>query len=368
MILTCSRQALSDAANHISRIVPSKSTYPALTGILFNAKGGQLTLSGYDLEIGMVTTIDANVEEAGSIVLEAKLFCDIVRRLPDQTVSINVNERNLCQIVSGKSLFSLIGINADEFPELPSVQDGTSVELDGAVLESMVRQTIFATGDPNGSRPVLSGIKYEIQDGELRLIAVDGNRLAVRCEKVNTDKEMSFIVPAKAMSEVIKLMGEEESVNLSVSNRQIVFEINGYNLISRLLEGEFINYRRTIPATSTTKVVANTQDIIDTVERISQVIIERFRTPITCLFENGVFHASCVTELGHAQDEMPIGFEGESMKIGCNSRYLLDALRAAETDEVEISMSGAISPIVIRPTNDSESFLFIVLPVRIKEA
>lgn len=367
MILTCSRQALSEAANHIGRVVPSKSTYPALTGILLTAKGGELTLSGYDLEMGMVTAIDANVEEPGSIVLEAKLFCDIVRRLPDTTVSLNVNERNLCQIVSGKSLFSLIGINADEFPELPSVQDGTPLDLDGKMLESMVRQTIFATGDPNGSRPVLSGIKYEIGDGEIRLIAVDGNRLAVRCEKIASDMEISFIVPAKTMSEIIKLMGDAETVRMTVSNRQIVFSVNGYDVISRLLEGEFINYKKTIPPTTLTKVIAKTGDMIDTVERISQVILERFRTPVTCLFENGVFYASCVTELGHAQDEVPVKTEGEKMKIGCNSRFLLDALRAAETDEVEISMSGPISPIVIRPVQ-GDSFLFIVLPVRIKEA
>lgn len=365
MILTCSRQALSDAANHVARVVPAKSTYPALTGILLTAKGGSVTLSGYDLEMGMTTVLDANVEEPGHIVLDAKLFCDIVRRLPDESVTLNVNERNLCQITSGKSLFSLIGINGDEYPELPTIQDGTSVSLEAGLLESMVRQTIYATGDPNGSRPVLSGIKFEVADGEMKLIAVDGSRLAVRCEKIATEQEMSFIVPAKAMSEVIKLMGEAETVSLSVSNRQIVFAVNGYDVVSRLLEGEFINYKRTIPPTTSTKVIANTADMIDTVERISQVIVERLRTPVTCRFEDGVFHATCTTELGNAQDEMPVKMEGESMTIGCNSRFLIDALRAAETDEIEISMSGPVSPIVIRPTQ-GDAFLFIVLPVRIK--
>ncbi len=365
MILSCSRQALSDAANHIARVVPSKSTYPALTGILFTAKAGTLTLSGYDLELGMTTTIDANVEEPGRIVLDAKLFCDIVRRLPEETVTLSVNERHLCQLRSGKSLFSLVGINGDEYPELPTVQEATSVSLDAALLESMVRQTIYATGDPNGSRPVLAGIKFEVADGELKLIAVDGSRLAVRIEKIAAEQDMSFIVPAKAMSEVIKLMGEAETVSMSVANRQIVFAVNGYDVISRLLEGEFINYKRTIPPTTSTKVIANTSDMIDTVERISQVIVERLRTPVTCRFEDGVFHATCTTELGNAQDEMPVKTEGESMTIGCNSRFLLDALRAAETDEIEISMSGPVSPIVIRPTK-GDNFLFIVLPVRIK--
>ena len=365
MIFTCSRAALSEAANPIARVVPSKSTYPALTGILLTAGQGKVTLSGYDLEMGITTAIDANVEQPGKVVLDAKLLCDIVRRLPEDKVTFNVNERHLCQITSGKSLFSLVGINGDEFPELPGVQQGDTITLESGLLDSMVRQTIYATGDPNGSRPVLAGIKVEVSGGEIRMIAVDGSRLAVRCEKIPTEQELSFIVPGKAFSEVVKLMGESESVTMSVSPRQIVFAVNGFSVVSRLLEGEFINYKRTIPPTTSTKVIANTADMIDLLERISQVIVERFRTPVTCRFEEGRFHAMCTTERGNAQDEMPVKTEGESMNIGCNSRFLLEALRAAETDEVAISMSGPLSPIVIRPTQ-GESFLFIVLPVRIK--
>ena len=365
MIITCSRQALSEAANHVSRVVSAKSPLAALTGILLTAKGGRLKLSGYDLELGIVTEIDANVEQAGKIVVDARLFCDIVRRLPDEKVMLSVNERNLCQIVSGKAMFSLVGINADEYPEMPSVEDGKSVTIAADILESMVRQTIFSTGDPNGSKPVLSGIKYEISGGEIKLIAVDGFRLAVRKEKLDTDREMSFIVPAKAMSEVLKLSAGEGEIKLNVSNRHIIFEIGSYEVISRLLEGEFIDYKRTIPVNVCTKVTANTADMIDTIERISQVIIERLKTPISCNFEDNTFHASCVTELGNAQDEIPVKIEGDSIKIGFNSKFLLDALRATETDEIEISLSGPISPIVIRSTK-SDSFIFIVLPVRIK--
>lgn len=365
MIFTCSRAALSEAANHVSRVVPAKSTYPALMGILLVAGQGKVTLSGYDLEMGITTSIDANVEQPGKVVLDARLFCDIVRRLPEDRVSVNVNERHLCQITSGKSLFSLVGINGDEFPELPDVQNGQSISLPAPLLDSMVRQTIYATGDPNGSRPVLAGIKVEVSDGEIRMIAVDGARLAVRCEKIDTAQEMTFVVPGKTFAEVVKLMKEDENVLMSVSPRQIVFSVNGYSVVSRLLEGEFINYKRTIPPTTGTKVVANTADMIDVIERISQVIVERLRTPVTCRFEEGLFKAACTTERGNAQDELPVKLEGENINIGCNSRFLLEALRAAETDEVEISMSGPLSPIIIRPTQ-GESFLFIVLPVRIK--
>ena len=365
MILTCSRAALSEAANHVSHVVPSKSTYPALTGILLVAGQGKVTLSGYDLEMGITTSIDASVEQPGKVVLDARLFCDVVRRLPEDKVTLNVNERHLCQITSGKSLFSLVGMNGEEFPELPDVQKGQTISLSAEILDSMVRQTIYATGDPNGSRPVLAGIKVETEGDEIRLIAVDGSRLAVRCEKLAGEQDLSFVVPGKTFAEVIKLMGEEESVVMSVSPRQIIFAVGGYSVVSRLLEGEFINYKRTIPPTSSTKVIANTADMIDMIERISQVIVERLRTPVTCRFEDGLFKAACTTERGNAQDEIPVKIEGTPMSIGCNSRFLLEALRAAETDEVEISMSGPLSPIVIRPTT-GESFLFIVLPVRVK--
>lgn len=366
MIITCSRDALSKAANHVSRVVSAKSPLAALTGILLVANGGTLKLSSYDLELGIVTNIDANVEEAGKIVVEAKIFCDIIRRLPEEKVTLIVNERNLCQITSGKAVFSFVGINADEFPELPSVQSGKQVEIDADVLESMVRQTIFSTGDPNGSKPVLSGIKYDISNGEIKLIAVDGFRLAVRTEKIATDEEMSFIVPAKAMSEVLKLIDDAEKITICVSQRHIIFNVNGYDVVSRLLEGEFIDYKRTIPATFCTKVVANTADMIDSVERISQVIVERLKTPIVCTFENNSFVASCVTEIGNAQDEIPVEIEGEGINLGLSSKFLLDALRASETDEIEITLSGPVSPVIIRP-KDGEHFLFIVLPVRIKQ-
>ncbi len=364
MIITCNRQALSEAANHISRVVSSKSPLAALTGILLVANGGNLKLSGYDLELGIVTDIPANVEQSGKIVLEARLFCDIVRRLPEENVTINVNERNLCQITSGKSLFSLVGINADEFPELPTVADGKSIELDAEQLDSMVKQTIFATGDPNGSKPVLSGIKYEIDGGEIKLIAVDGFRLAVRREKIESDEAMSFIVPAKAMNEVLKLTSGEGKISLNVSSRHIIFDVDGYQVISRLLDGEFIDYKRTIPANICTTVTATTGEMLDTIERISQVSIERLKTPITCYFENEVFHASCTTEIGTAQDEIAVKMSGDAIKLGVNNKFLIDALRAAETDEVKISLSGPVSPIVIEPTQ-GDSFLFIVLPVRI---
>lgn len=365
MQLICDRQLLSTAATHISRVVSAKSPMPSLSGILLTAKNNSLTLSGYDLEIGMHTEIPAAVESAGSTVLDARLFCDIVKRLPEDKVSLSVDERNLCRITSGKSVFSLIGINADEYPELPSVDGTEPIKVDTEIIQSMVRQTIFAVAEPGGPKPILSGIHFIIRDGEMKMVAVDGYRIAIRSEKVSTDADTEFTVPAKTMSEVLKLITDGNEILISVSDRHIVFEVDGYRVISRLLEGEFFDYKRAIPKEFNTTVKASTADMICTIERISQVIIERLKTPVVCSFEEGVFHASCMTEIGQAQDELNVEMNGDAIKIGFNSKYLLDALRASETDEIMIKIGTPLSPISITPVT-GDSFTFIVLPVKIR--
>ncbi len=365
MKLVCDKALLSTAANHISRVVSAKSPMAALSGILLVAKNNTLTLSGYDLEIGMRTEIPAAVEENGNAVLDAKLFCDIVKRLPEDRVMISVDERNLCHITSGRSAFSLIGINADEYPELPTVELGATVTVDGSIIESMVRQTIFAVAEAGGPKPILSGIHFIIRDGEMKMVAVDGYRIAIRSEKVNVDADIEFTVPAKTMSEVLKLLGEEGDITLTASDRHIIFEVDGYKVISRLLEGDFFDYKRAIPKEFLTVIKGNTSELIHTIERISQVIIERLKTPIVCSFDEGVFHASCMTEIGQAQDEMNVEMSGDAVKIGFNSKYLLDALRAAEADEVTIKIGSPLSPISIMPIS-GDSFTFIVLPVKIR--
>ncbi len=365
MQLTCLKQELSTAANHISRVVSAKSPLPALTGILMTAKGNKLSLYGYDLEIGMTTEIPASVEVAGTAVVDAKLFCDIVRRLPDDRVSITVDERNMCRINSGRSVFSLLSINPDEYPELPTVDNGTSVTFSTEVMQSMVRQTSFAVAEPGNPKPILTGIHFKISEGEINMVAMDGYRIAIRKEAINTSDELAFTVPAKAMGEVMKLISDGNEITITTSLRHIVFEVDGYKVISRLLDGEYFDYKRAIPTTFNTNIVGKTDQMLSTIERISQVIVERLKTPITCSFEDGVFQANCMTELGDAHDEIEVDMSGDPVKIGFNSRYLIDALRAAETDEVKINIGSPLSPITIVPT-EGDSFIFVVLPVKIR--
>ena len=367
MKFTCDRDTIVEAASHISRVVSQKTAVTALSGILFTADRGQVTLCGYDLEIGMETAIDALVEECGKIILEAKLFCDIVRRLPEDKITVYIDERLICHITSGNSKFSLVGINPDEYPELPQVLGVQNLSIPSAILTSMVRQTIFSCAVPGNSKPVHTGIMFEVEDGILRLIAVDGFRIAVRQENINFEGQMRFIVPARTLSEVLRLITTEDDIKICMTKRHIIFTVDGYFIISRLLDGDFFNYERILPEELCTTAVADVRMIIDTVERVSQVITdkERRRTPITCKLSDNTIKCTCSTDVGSASDEVPLDIEGRSLSIGFNFRYLLEALRATESDKCALQFEGEDKPLLIRPI-DGDTYLYIVLPVRMK--
>lgn len=365
MKMICDRKELVDAVLNIQRAVSSKSSIPALEGILIQTKGSDLFLCGYDLELGMTTVIPAQIEEPGSIVLSARLFGDIVRRLPGDEVALSVDEKNLATIISGASEFSIAGIPAEEYPELPSVSDETSIAVPHGILKSMIRQTIFAVSESD-MKPVHTGTLFELSENKIRLVSVDGYRLAVREEPIACNQDTSFVVPGKTLSEVLKLLPEnEETLTLHVGRRHILFQIGSYTLISRLLEGEFLDYNAAIPASHTVEILVKTRTFIDSVERVSLLITDRLKSPLRCVFEENEIKLSCSTAIGRANDQFQANSTGGNLEMGFNNRYLLDALRNTECDEVKIQLSGALSPMKVVP-KDGSSFLFLVLPVRLK--
>ena len=365
MKLICETQKLSEICSNVQRAVSTKSSIPAIEGILLEAGENVLTLTGYDLEVGMITSMEARVEEAGSIILNAKILCDILRSLPSHTVSIEADERLTCRIKSGDAEFTLIGIAAADYPELPSVESGFPIVLDSETLRDMIRKTIFATAE-NDVKVVHTGVRFEIGANQIRLVAVDGFRLAMRNEEIDYDgEEKIFVAPKKALNEVVKLTGGEETIALNVGKRFIVFEIGSYRIVSRLLEGEFLNYRAAISGKVTGTVRVNTRLLIQSIERTSLIITDRTKSPIRCVFDEDMIRISSTTALGTAHDRVPCKSEGEHMEIGFNNRYLLDALRVCDADEVLVKIGSPILPILIVPT-EGEDFLFLVLPVRLK--
>lgn len=365
MKITCNKQKLVEAVLNIQRAVSTKSSVPALEGILLKTGTNTLELCGYDLELGMTTFVEAQIEEAGSIILSAHLFGDIIKRLPADAVYVSADEKNMTTIKSGASEYSIVGIPAEEYPELPTITGETSIKMAHNVLKSMIRQTIFAVAD-NDAKPIHTGTLFELSENTIKLISVDGYRLAMRTENVVCSEEMNFVVPGKTLSEVNKLLSDDETeLVLQIGRRHILFNIGNYTVISRLLEGEFLDYKAAIPTAHTSEVLAKTRTFIDSVERVSLLITDRLKSPVRCVFESDEIKVSCSTAIGRANDTFDSKNEGNTVEMGFNNRYLLDALRNTEGDEVKIQLNGPISPMKVMP-REGNAFLFLVLPVRLK--
>ena len=367
MKLTCDKFLLGEALTNVSRVIPGKSSVPALEGVQLKAYGETLTLTGYDMESGITTTIDAQVDAQGEIVLPARLFSDMIRKLACDNVSIQVGERGLTEIMGGAAKFNIMGMPSEEFPELPHVDKGEGVGIAQGLLKSMIEQTLFAVAGTD-AKPIHTGSLFDIDEGRLNVVSVDGYRLAMRSEEVDSAKKMSFVVHGKVLGEIVKLLkdDEENPVSITVSKRHIMLDIGSYVVVSRLLEGEFLDYKSSLPQGHKSLVSLNTREMVEGVERASLLISDRLRSPLRINFDvEGWVQISCSTPLGKSYDEVACKVDGESMEMGFNNKYMLDALKAAGTDEVRIELSGPLSPIKILPP-EGGSFLFLVLPVRLK--
>lgn len=365
MKFTVNKNEINEAVSNIQRAVSTKTSIPALECILLTAENGQLELSAYDLELGMTTTIPAQVEESGKAALPAKLFSDIVRKTRDGSISVTVDEKGITSIENGYSEFSIISTPAEEFPELPKLTDATVMEFSSDVLKSMIRQTLFAVAESD-AKPIHQGSLFHVENGILDVVSVDGYRLAKRSEPVTFEKDISFVVPGKTLSEVLKLLKDgEEKVEIAAGSRHIMFRIENYVVISSLLEGEFLNYKAAIPPDSKTEAIVQTREMIDSVERVSLLITDRLKSPVRCQFGDNEVKLVCTTTIGRGRDQFGAELTGEDVEIGFNNRYLLDALRNTECDEIKIQLGGPLSPMKIVP-KEGDSFLFLVLPVRLK--
>lgn len=366
MFFSVERASLLDAVSKLQRVVGSKTSMPVLEGILLTAKQGTLTLTSYNLEMGMKKEIYAKCDEEGAIVISARLLADILRRMNGLQVEIKADEKLNCNIKCGDATFDIMGMAAVDFPEMPEMPTGNDIIIDSKIFSEMVKGTIFATAQNENAKPILTGINISIKDGIMQFVAIDGYRLAIRRENVNIETELEFNVSGKALSEAVKLIEEStENITVKVGERLISFLIDGYEFISRLLEGEFVNYKKTIPTEHKQRVVVNTRDLISTIERVSLLISESFSTPIRCYFNelNVVFTSA--TSVGRATETFNAKLEGENFEIGLNSRYLLDALKAADSEQIEILFNGSGAGVILQPIG-SDEFKYMIMPMRLK--
>ncbi len=368
MKMTCDRSELLEALTGVSKAVSAKSSIPAIEGILFKCTNYTATLTAYDLEIGITTSVTAQIENPTDIVINGKLLIDMIRKIEADSVTIETTEELKITIKGGLTQFTIMGIPASDFPELPVPEAEDTMLIPGAVLREMIGKTIYAVSTSD-QKPVHTGTKFILQNNELTMVSVDGFRLA-ECKKsdVTIKSETSFVVPAKTLVEISRLIGDgEEEVSIGTARRYGVFKLSNYTVVTRLLEGDFLDYTKSIPQGYRTRVKINVHSLYDAVERASLIISDRFKSPVCMVFEDHFVQISCVTALGNASDELSCETEGEVVEIGFNNRYIMDALRNSGEEEVYMELSGPLSPIKIVPV-DGDEFLFLVLPIRIKNA
>jgi DNA polymerase-3 subunit beta len=339
-----------------------------LEGLLLAAQDDNVRISGYDLKTGIVTTLPAEIEQSGGIVLNARLFSEIVRKMPGQTVTLHVSSGYVALISSEMSEFEILGSPITDYPELPSVESQDSLEISETTLKKMILQTNFAVSD-NESRPIHTGALFETGDGELTIVAVDGYRLALRREPLEGSEtsNLSFVVPGTALSEVEKIASDGDGmVKITLGSKHIMFSIRDTLLISRRLEGEFLNYKNSIPQQAKFQIKIEKDELIHAVERVSLIISDKLKSPVRCVFGDGVVNLFSASSLGKASDECIIEGNGEELEIGFNDKYLLEALKAAPTDKVNLELNTGISPCIVSPADDENNFLYMILPVRLK--
>ena len=366
MRFTCEKSMLVAGLNITGRTVAQKSALSALEGILCTA-GNNLSLTGYNMETAITYEIEAEVADAGSCVLPAKLFGDIIRRLPEGPVTVVVDDNYKVSIRAGYASFTISAESADDYPELPDVGSGRPISIPQSALKDLITGTIFAVSENQG-RPIHTGVKFEVEEDKISAVAVDGFRLARRTYHCDpTGRTLSFVVPAAGLKETEKILQDsDEDVAFTLGSKHILFTMGSATLTCRLLEGEFLDWRKVVPTNCPVKLAAHVSDLASSIERVGLIVSEKYKSPVRCIFSDNVLQLRTNTTIGAAEDRCAIAGDGKELEIGFNVRYLADALRAVPSEEVILELTNGLSPIVMTPVDDKHDFAYMVLPVRIK--
>ncbi len=369
MRFTCEKNMLVTGLNIASRTVAQKSSLSVIEGILCKAGLG-ISLTGYNMETAITYQIDAEVTEAGECILPARLFGDIIRRLPEGPVTVTVDENYKVAIRAGYASFSISAESSRDYPELPDVGTGRPVHIPQNVLKELIGGTIFAVSENQG-RPIHTGVKFEVEEDTVSAIAVDGFRLARRTwhSDTSTGRQMSFVVPAQGLKEVEKILTDtDENAAFTLGSKHILVEIGGATLICRLLEGDFLDWRKVVPTNCPIQLTAHVSDLLSSIERVGLIVSEKYKSPVRCVFGNQTVHLRTNTTIGTAEDKCSLAGDGKEMEIGFNVRYLADALRVIPSEEVVLELTNGLSPIVMTPADKKYDYAYMVLPVRIKNS
>lgn len=364
MKFTCEKNSLQNSISTVQKAVTGKSTMQILQGILLNAQDNELVLSASDKDLSIETKLTTDIFENGSIVVDAKLFGEIIRKLPNDVIQISTIGNNTVEIICQKSKFNLIYMNAEDFPELPKINENMIFKVSQNVLKNMIRGTIFATAQDE-TRPILTGILFEVKNNKLNLVALDGYRLALISQDVNSENTINAVIPGKTLNEVSKILNDDDiDVNITFTPNHILFSLNETKIISRLLEGEFIQYSSIIPNEFNLKIMAKREELMSCIERASLLANQGNTNLIKLSIEDDNMVITSNSQLGMVREEINIILQGQPLQIAFNSKYLIDVLKIMEEEEISMEFSSSVSPCVIK-NKGKNNCTYLVLPVRL---
>jgi len=363
MKIVCTKSNLLTGVQTVSKAVPNKTTMSILECILIDTRNGEIKLTANDMELGIETTIDGEILDKGMIALDAKIFLEIVRKLPDNDITIETNETYKTTITCEKAKFNIIGKSGEDFSYLPDIERNDSVVISQFTLKEVIRQTIFSIADNDNNR-LMTGELFEINNDTLKVVSLDGHRISIRrIDLKNSYADKKVVVPGKTLSEVSKILSGDMDKDVSIffTEKHILFEFDNTLVVSRLIEGEYFRIDQMLSSDYETKVKMNKKELLDCIDRATLLVKEGDKKPVIINITDSSMQLKMNSTVGSMDEEIDIKKEGKDLMIGFNPKFLIDALRVIEDEEIDLYMVNPKAPCFIR--NVQESYIYLILPV-----
>ncbi len=368
MKLICSKANLLHGVNIVSKAVPTRTTMAILECILIDASTNDIKLTANDMELGIETKIEGEIVERGIIALDAKIFSEIVRKLPDSDVVIETDETFKTTITCEKAKFNIVGKSGDDFSYIPFIERNESITMSQFTLKEVIRQTIFSIAD-NDTNKLMTGELFEIQENNLKVVSLDGHRISIRnIELKNSYEAKKVVVPGKTLQEVSKILpgGSEEEVTIYLTDNHIVFEFDSTTVVSRLIEGEYFKIDQMLSSDYETKVKINKRELLDCIDRATLLVKEGDKKPIIMNITDSTMELKINSFIGSMNEDIDIAKEGKNILIGFNPKFFIDALRVIDEEEVTLYMVNPKAPCFIK--DEEGKFIYLILPVNFNAA
>lgn len=368
MKLICSKSNLLHGVNIVSKAVPTRTTMAILECILIDASANEIKLTANDMELGIETKIEGEIAERGVIALDAKIFSEIVRKLPDSDVTIETDASFKTTITCEKAKFNIVGKSGDDFSYIPYIERNEPIVMSQFTLKEVIRQTIFSIAD-NDKNKLMTGELFEIEENDLKVVSLDGHRISIRnIELKNNYSHKKVVVPGKTLQEVSKILpgSAEDEVSIFLTDNHIVFEFENTTVVSRLIEGEYFKIEQMLSSDYETKVKINKRELLDCIDRATLLVKEGDKKPIIMNITDGTMELKINSFIGSMNEDIDIAKEGKDILIGFNPKFFIDALRVIDEEEVTLYMVNPKAPCFIK--DDEGTFIYLILPVNFNAA